>query len=242
MRDWETFWNSIDTQKGKDNDWLSMMAQVGKTIQRKPIDDDQFRKTYEKIVDVLSLEKNDTVLDLCCGNGIVTTKIAEYVDTIIGVDFSRPLIDVANATKLSNISYFHTSVLDVSLIEMLDNHKFKKFYMNTALQHFSESDFDKLLDNFLSLSASESIFFITDIPEKKHLFSFYDTEERRKDYYERVANGTEAIGTWWERDLLVEKATAKGLHIETFDQDTDFYTSHYRFDILIRNGSISSNT
>jgi hypothetical protein len=108
--------------------------------------------------------------------------------------------------------------------------------MNTALQHFSENDFDKLINNYLSLSASESAFFITDIPDKKNLFAFYDTKERKNEYYKRVADGTEAIGTWWERDVLVNKVMAKGLYIQTLDQAPDFYTSHYRFDILIYNG------
>jgi|694.fasta_scaffold76665_6 2-polyprenyl-3-methyl-5-hydroxy-6-metoxy-1,4-benzoquinol methylase len=236
MRDWKKFWNSIDTNEGKNNDWRSMMAQVGKTVKREPIDQNQFDKTYKKIIDILSLGENDTVLDLCCGNGIITKKISEYVETIIGVDFSSPLINVANATKNDNIHYFCSSVIDVSLPEVLNNRKFTKLYMNTALQHFSENDFDKLINNYLSLSASESAFFITDIPDKKNLFAFYDTKERKNEYYKRVADGTEAIGTWWERDVLVNKVMAKGLYIQTLDQAPDFYTSHYRFDILIYNG------
>jgi 2-polyprenyl-3-methyl-5-hydroxy-6-metoxy-1,4-benzoquinol methylase len=242
MRDWETFWNSIDTQQGKENDWLSLMEQVGKTLHQKPIDDNQFKMVYEKIVTALSLEKNDVVLDLCCGNGVITEKIANYVDSIVGVDFSQPLIDVANTIKSNNTNYFCSSVLDNSLVKSLKNRKFKKIYMNSALQHFAENDFSNLLDNFLMLGGSESMFFITDIPEKKNLFAFYNTEERQKDYYKRLANGTEAIGTWWEREFLIEVATNKGLRIETLDQSVDLHTAHYRFDILIHNGSISLNT
>jgi hypothetical protein len=57
MRDWKKFWNSIDTNEGKNNDWRSMMAQVGKTVKREPIDQNQFDKTYKKIIDILSLGK-----------------------------------------------------------------------------------------------------------------------------------------------------------------------------------------
>lgn len=233
MRDWKAFWNSIDTQQGKNNDWSSMMAQVGKTIQQKPIDSSQFKMVYEKIVTTLSLEKDDIVLDLCCGNGIVTAKISDYVKSVFGVDFSQPLIDIAKATSPNNINYFCCSVLDDFLVELLGNHKFKKIYMNTGLQHFVEHDFAKLLDNFLLLSDSTSTLFITDIPEKKNLFSFYNTEERREDYYKRIANGTEAIGTWWEREFLIEVVTNKGLFIKTLEQAVDLHTAHYRFDIII---------
>lgn len=233
MRDWKTFWNSIDTQQGKDTDYSSLMEQVAKTIQKKPISKEQFKKIYEKIVITLSLEKNDVVLDLCCGNGVVTEKVANYVNSIVGVDFSQPLIDVANTIKSDNSDYFCSSVLDDSLVELLGEQKFGKLYMNTGLQHFAENDFSKLLDNFLMLSDDKSVFFITDIPDKKRLFEFYNTEERQRDYYERLANGTEAIGTWWEREFLIEVATKKGLIIETQNQSTELHTAHYRFDVMI---------
>jgi ubiquinone/menaquinone biosynthesis C-methylase UbiE len=241
MRDWKTFWNSIDTKQGKDNDWSSMMAQVGKTVQRQPISDEQFKQAYGKIVKALSLTKNDTVLDLCCGNGVITTQIADYVDAIFGVDFSQPLIDVANSRKPANATYFCGSALDDTLAALLGNRKFKKMYMNESLQHFAEDDFAKVLDNFLAVSEDQALFYITGIPEKKNLFAFYDTEERRKDYYERVANGTEAVGTWWERDFLVEVATAKGLQLKPLNQPADYYTSHYRFDAIVgKNTNVDS--
>ncbi|MEI8207448.1 MAG: bifunctional GNAT family N-acetyltransferase/class I SAM-dependent methyltransferase [Kiritimatiellales bacterium] len=233
MRDWKTYWNSIDTQQGKKNDWASLLQQVERTINKKPINDAQFKIVYERIVMALSLEKNDVVLDLCCGNGAVTEKIANYVDSITGVDFSQPLLDVANTLKSNNVNYICGSVLDDSLVKLIKNRKFKKVYMNTGLQHFAENDFSKLLDNFLMLSAPKAIFFITDIPEKKNLRVFYNTEERLKEYYERTANGTEAIGTWWDREFLVETAMKKGLILEALDQSADSQMSHYRFDAMI---------
>lgn len=241
MRDWKSFWNSIDTQQGKDNDWSAMMAQVGKTIQRKPISDEQFKQAYGKIVKALSLTKKDNVLDICCGNGVITMQIANYVNAIFGVDYSQPLIDVANSHKPGNATYFCGSALDDSFVGLIGNRRFEKIYMNESLQHFAEVDFSKILDNFIAVGEDQALFYMTGIPEKKNLFAFYDTEERRKDYYERVANGTEAVGTWWEREYLVDVARAKGLSIKTLDQPADYYTSHYRFDAIVgKNTSVDN--
>lgn len=233
MRDWKDFWNSIDTHQGSDNDWPSMMAQVGKTLQRQPIGDKQFKKTYAKIIDLLDLKKTDGVLDLCCGNGVVTTEIAPYVNIVFGVDFSKPLVDVANARKPENVTYLCASVLDQSLARLVGGQKFMKVYMNESLQHFAEDEFTQILDTFLSISEDQALFCLTGIPEKKNIFSFYDTEARRNEYYASVANGTEAIGTWWERQFLESVAEGKGLTVKTFDQSSDFYTHHYRFDAVV---------
>lgn len=173
------------------------------------------------------------MLDLCCGNGVITEQIAPYVDTIFGIDFSQPLIDVANKRKPGNAHYFLCSVLDGSLARLVGGQKFKKIYMNESLQNFAEHEFDELLDCFSAISEVQALFYVTSIPEKCNLFALYDTEEKRKDYYKRLANGTEIMGTWWEREFLESVAKAKGLSIKTLDQAPDFYSHQYRFDALV---------
>lgn len=55
------------------------------------------------------------VIDLCCGTGASTRALARYVPTgsVIGVDFSQPMLDVAQRRKLPNITYQQADVLQL---------------------------------------------------------------------------------------------------------------------------------
>ena len=54
------------------------------------------------------------------------------------------------------------------------------------------------------------------------------------EFERRRATGTEAIGTWWERDHVVGLIEAAGYAAEIIDPDLDRFTAHYRFDLLAR--------
>ena len=48
-----------------------------------------------------------------------------------------------------------------------------------------------------------------------------------------MAEGTEQIGHWWERDELVGLCREFGLTCTPVEQPGSLYTSHYRFDARI---------
>jgi ubiquinone/menaquinone biosynthesis C-methylase UbiE len=49
-----------------------------------------------------NVDKNSTVLDLGCGGGRLTLSINKYVNSIIGIDFSKELISSAKKNKNAN--------------------------------------------------------------------------------------------------------------------------------------------
>ena len=70
--DWNHYWNHIlDSHKEMD-----FFHQVGKTVGGVPISDDQISLSVEQMQACLSVDANDIVLDLCCGNGLITGEIA----------------------------------------------------------------------------------------------------------------------------------------------------------------------
>jgi 2-polyprenyl-3-methyl-5-hydroxy-6-metoxy-1,4-benzoquinol methylase len=91
--------------KPKDN---SLTAQVGR---RKDTD---FDIIAEDIMSKLEININDTVLDVCCGNGLITRKIANYSKEVYGLDFSEILIRTAKETNYNkNITYQLGDALNV---------------------------------------------------------------------------------------------------------------------------------
>ena len=92
MRNWHEYWNHAPQVFERDP-----LRQVGKTVGGQPIDRDQLPVVVDSIVEQLNIGAGDTVLDLCCGNGILTYALARYCARIRGIDFSPPLIETAPA-------------------------------------------------------------------------------------------------------------------------------------------------
>jgi SAM-dependent methyltransferase len=99
---WRTFWSEYP--KGiPEGDFFH---QVCHTIGGKPYSKDQFDCLMSSIVARLEIAGGASLLDICCGNGLVTSKLANLVDQIVAIDFSQSLIEVANKYHSApNIAY-----------------------------------------------------------------------------------------------------------------------------------------
>lgn len=225
--DWKKHFNQHPTLF-KETEFLK---QVGKTVSGQPITPAQFEAQISDICKGLNINNNDFILDMCCGNGIITAEISKICSAIIGIDFSEPLINNAGKyNKYENISYFCMSVLDQN-IKSLSSKPFTKIYMYEALQHFEEDDLQKILELVLEISSSRPVIFIGGIPDIDKLWDFYDTDERREDYRRRKSQNQEAIGTWWNREYIADVCLQNGLECEFLSQSQILHSAHYRFDV-----------
>ena len=69
---------------------------------------DAERIRYQAIIDFMSLYsiKNPKILDLGCGEGILSNRLDEnYYDYFLGMDFSSVSIEKANALQLKNAEF-----------------------------------------------------------------------------------------------------------------------------------------
>ncbi len=226
---WKSFWNEFPVKFGE----TDFLKQVEKTVGGKPISPVQFETIISDINKTLGTKKDDIVLDLCCGNGVITAIMSKACKSIVGVDYSEPLIKNARKyNKPENASYFQMSVLDPNAKKLL-NKPFTKIYMYEALQHFNEDDFSKILALINEISSPNSVILIGSIPNIDQLWDFYDTDERRKDYLERKSKNQEAIGTWWKQKHIVDICLQNGFECKILSQSQVLHTAHYRFDIRL---------
>lgn len=228
--DWRRHWNEAPAQFA-DTDFL---RQVGKTVDGQPISADQLDRLIAQLTEGLDLSPSDRVLDLCCGNGLITQHLARGCRAITGVDYSQPLIELARAHhQPPNASYVHASVLEIDEERLGRSEPFDKIYMYEALQHFTPMELELILERVEPLSRTGTRLYLGSVPDRLKLWFFYDTPARRADFERRVAEGREAIGTWWERSTLADIAVAHGFDWEFVDQHEDLHTAHYRFDALL---------
>jgi len=228
MRDWRTYWAHAVENAGTGD----LFQQVGRTIGGKSEPEEQVEIHVKSIANLLKLNKKDVLLDLCCGNGIVTARLAPLCGIIIGVDYSEELIQVAKKTNYaSNIVYIHSCAEDMSQLDLPTTGSIK-ICMNAGLQYFTEPTVDQLLSSLRRLAHGDLELLFTAVPDADKLERFYNTPERRAEYERRSAAGNEAIGTWWNRHHLISIFERAGYAAKAIDLDPTLTSAHYRFDVL----------
>jgi 2-polyprenyl-3-methyl-5-hydroxy-6-metoxy-1,4-benzoquinol methylase len=118
-----------------DNHPDDLLKQVGKTVSGKAVEAEQIDIIVNGIISSLQINKNDTVLDLCCGNGLLTERIARTTKKTVGMDYSEALVSIAKLHNSSTVDHYLVSDIQDIDISFLD--EFDKFYMYEGMQHLS---------------------------------------------------------------------------------------------------------
>lgn len=229
---WQSFWNeyrNVEAQQESD-----LFFQVGKTINKIPVTDDIFTTMIEDIVKSLNLTKNDILLELCCGNGLLTYPLSNFSKFVYAFDFTKQMIDNAKKFKQKgNIIYevgdAKSNFFKLFRLEEIPN----KFLINDSLAYFNLDELKAIVATIVSNSKNFALY-ITGIPCEELKWNFYDTEERKNLYLSNVENGdlsNNGMGRWWSFTEL--EAIAREFNLKcTIEMPSKVY--NYRMNILLK--------
>lgn len=206
--------------------------QVGKTVNGKSVDAGQLQLIVDAIKIGLGLTSTDAVLDVGCGNGLLTREIAGSVRSVDGIELTPELCEVATRNCLAdNIRYFQGDVLtfDVGVV-------YDKIYLYEVIQHFNLNAAKQLIERLLTLLPPNGKLFVGGVLDEERKWHFFDTEERRFYYFESILSPGKNIGHWCHRDVFKWLCKNSSCRVTVFQQNIELYTSHYRFDVLIEKG------
>jgi len=227
---WRSFWREFPTEFSE----IDFFRQVGHTIDGKPYSGDQFAAMLASIVSHLELSGEDSLLDICCGNGLITSKLATLCDTVVAVDFSPSLVEVAKKHHaVPNITYHCVDALALAGARLHPN-RFSRVLMYAALQHFQVEDLEPLLRGAFEHASDEFIILFGGVLDLGRKFNFLDTPEKRAMYERYCAEGKDRLGTWWDAHYVTDVCESLGLVCDIQWEEDGRPGGHYRFDAVIR--------
>jgi len=225
---WKDFWNK-KAQSENPN------LQVGRIKANNEIGDQHLELITASIIDLLRIKASDELLDVCCGNGLLTEMLAPYCKSIVGIDFSDSLIHNAyHNKKANNTSYFLADARNFSL-----ERKFDKIYLYFSFQYFESNKIgENVIRQMLEHLKPGGKILIGDIPNEEKWAVYYDTFEKKMRYIKHKIFGRNDMGKFWsktELDRISHKLNCKGRKISQSSLLPYFL---YRFDYLIERKSV----
>lgn len=231
---WEKFWQ--EWHKKEVENEADLYYQVAKTINKEPIRKEIFDLINTNICEILALDKNENLVEFCCGNGLCTFEFSRVARQVIAVDYSQHLIETARKHKSApNITYHLANICDF-LEGFTAEYDFqpRRFLMNDSLAYFETTDLERILKSIMSISSPDFRFLIRGVPNDELKWNFYNTEERKQKYLDGVASGdytNAGMGRWWKPSEI--ETVCAGLHLNFSIRNQVPPISDYRMDILI---------
>jgi len=227
----DNYWKAFWTEHAKSTVSEHLQYQVLRTLDKKPISEAQFQNILKDIEIKTKISRSDEVLDLCCGNGLITKYLASKCKRVIGVDFAQELVAQIDLEKYQNISVLIEDIRQVDFKE----HSFDKVIIYAGLQYFSYKETVYFFESVIRWLKSNGLFYIGDIPNRERLWNFFNTGERERAYFDFIKNDKPIIGTWFDPEWLAKLGKNTDFKdIEILQQPEDLPYSHYRFDMVLK--------
>lgn len=210
-----------------------LWGQVRRTVNGKPVPQEQIAMIVEAIRNELQLCAEDILLDLACGNGALASHLTADCDMIHGVDWSEYLIEVANSRfALPDKRTFVVDDAAHYVENEPDPSRFTKALCYGSFSFFSEEDAVRVLTGLARRFGNVKRVLVGNLPDAARADRFYPTGN---DYRVELRDHTAAIGIWRSQSELRDLASMTGWTLEIAMMPRDFYAGHYRFDaVLIR--------
>lgn len=223
----EYFYKEFPKTCAADDFW----GQVRRTVNGKPVGEDQIAMIVDAVRAGLDLKATDCLLDLCCGNGALSTRIFAHCSGGLGVDFSGVLIEVAQANfarpgrdeyLLDDVEAFVNSSAGVE--------RFTKGLCYGSFQYLPEAKARAVLGGLRIRFSGVSHMFIGNLPDRDRIANFY----RDGNVQEGLADDPGSpVGIWRSQSQFAELARATGWNAEFRQMPAGYYAAHYRYDAVL---------
>lgn len=206
-------------------------GQIRRTVQGKPVSDEQIQMIVDAIRRALQLKQGDVLLDLACGNGALSRLLFDSIAGYLGVDFSEHLIKVAKQhfEKLPDYRFIHNGAAEYVRSETRPEY-FTKVLCYGSFSYFPQPDAGEVLrtlhDKFINVQSV----FIGNLPDRDRAAEFYKIKPAST---EEMSDHASQIGVWRTQAEFAQLAGTAGWKAAFSVMPPDYYAAHYRYDVLL---------
>lgn len=215
-----------------------LWGQVKRTINGKPLPDAQIELILASVTDALALSPRDVLLDLCCGNGALSTHWFAGCADGVGVDASPYLIEVARRHFAPDTPerFVLAEALDY-LRSTVRRRDFTKAVCYGSLQYFSVQRAHDVLTALRTHCPALTRVVIGNVPDRDRAAAFFRAQMPESS---ELDSPLSPIGMWHTRQGFAAMARRSGWECETRIMPASFHAAHYRFDAILTpsNGGI----
>jgi SAM-dependent methyltransferase len=207
-------------------------AQVKRTVHGQPVSEVQIALIVAQIETQLALRASDVLLDLACGNGALTHRLADSCAALFGVDISTYLIDVARKHfgEPPRVDFAADGVVQY-LEGEAQPERFTKALCYGSFMYFSDDDARATLKLLNARFSGVETFFLGNLPDRDRVDGFYST---RAPAPGELDDPQALIGIWRTRDAFAAMADDAGWDTAFVQMPEGFYSTHYRYDAVLR--------
>lgn len=212
----------------KDDFW----GQVRRTVNGKPVPEEQIRMIVDAIVTGLDLRPEDNCLDIACGNGCLSSYLFPHCRSLFGVDASTYLVEIARQ-NFENPPRFQFAVDDAAHFVRTERapERFNKVLCYGSFSYFPDADAVETLDLLHRRFTCVDRILVGNLPDRDRAPDFYTT---RQEAFADLDNHESQIGIWRSVAQFQTLAAATGWELEVTRMPRSFYAAHYRFDAILR--------
>jgi SAM-dependent methyltransferase len=216
-------------------DAKDFQSQVMRNPYGKPVGQDQLDLLIDGVVRGLNLERDDILLDLCCGNGAITDPIFARCKGGVGVDFTRYLIEVAKTNFERPVERVY-EVFDVQdFVETTNRAEcFTKVMCYGAFQCLSEKKAAAVLVALRQRFPNVQRVFLGNLPDLDNAdLLFRETLRTELWPFTELKRHDTLFGIWRTREEIIKLALECGWRAELSQMPSSYYCAYYRFDAAL---------
>jgi SAM-dependent methyltransferase len=208
-----------------------LWGQVRRTVNGKPVSDDQIAHIVAAIRAGLALRADDHLLDLACGNGALSRYFADDCAALHGVDFSPYLIEVATRlfARPPRLTFALADAAGYVRAEPAPE-RFHQVLCYGSFPFFTAADGATVLRELGRRFVNVRRVYIGNVPDRDRAHLFYPAG---KVTAAELDDPAAAIGRWRTAAEWTELAAEHGWTARFHHMPREFYASHYRFDVVL---------
>jgi len=212
-----------------DND---LIRQTMRTINGVPVSNEQINMIKNTLLQYLGLHHDDILLELACGNGLISDGLFNACKEYVGVDISEYLIYIAkkNFENKPRITFYEDDITRFIKADK-DFGKYTKVLCYAGIQYLSDIEVIQLLESLSITYKNVEIIVIGNIPDRNLANKFYVDKLKTADELNDICT---AIGKWRAHDEFIKLVDESVWDIEIHRMPDSFYASHYRYDIVLK--------